>query len=443
MQPAELAKTLARIQGGGGPAWRRENYAEALRGITPAGFAQADRHGSTVLHYLADIGAEDTMLYLWQKGHLVAVNLEVEDNNGLTPVERAAMTNQAGACALLAHEFGVNYHRFHSDRTTVADRANKHGKHIAGEYLQDLARQQLRKQMIEAPPALGLRDVEGRTALHYAALGRNWEMAETLVARGADWNAPDAEGESPLWYVLRGSDEEGYEFYKKLGFAPIQANRRSENLLHAVVYSGNRKMIEDLHILIEAEGRESNLWDLMDENGKAPLHLTAEMPREKAVRTARLLIELGADPAACGHSMHGHSVLPVTQALKHGHMALGELLLDATFAAGKPDENDWKKSQEWAHNLACVIRGRSEEMAAKLLDQSVNNPVLRAAFDYFARSSYLDRNLEDALQDAQASEDPKGECEKAERIAQKIRKAYPGQAPGADASKETAPEPGL
>ena len=383
MQPAEIAKTLARIQAGGGPAWRRDHYEEALAPTRPADFAQADRHGSTVLHYLADIGAEDAMLYLWQEGHLAAANLEAEDNNGLTSLERAAMANQQGVCALLAHEFGVNYHRFNADGTTIADRANKQGKHNAGECLNELAKQHLRKQLFEAPPALGLRDAEGRTALHHAVLEHDWKMAETLVARGADWNAPDGEGESPLWYVLRGGDEEGYAFYKKLGFAPIQANRRSENLLHAVVYSADREMICDLHVLIEAEGRESNLWDLMDENGKAPLHLTAEMPREKAVRTARLLIELGANPAACGHSMHGHSVLPVTEALKHGQMALGELLLDATFAAGKPDENDWKKSQEWTHNLGCAIRHRGEEVVVKLLDQSVSNPVLRAAFDQF------------------------------------------------------------
>ena len=216
MKVAELAKRLARISADGGPDWKKDSFLKALRAAKPSDFAVADRHGSTVMHYLADVGAANAMLYLWENGHLVEANLEAVDNEGHTPLERgrAGQPGRLPARCLL-EIFGVNYHRFDADGTTIADRATDQGKNAAGDYLKNLAKTRLRGKLFEAPPALGLRDLEGRTALHYAVLERDWDTAEGLVSRGADWNAPDANGESPLWYVLRGGDEQGYAFYKK------------------------------------------------------------------------------------------------------------------------------------------------------------------------------------------------------------------------------------
>lgn len=44
-------------------------------------------------------------------------------------------------------------------------------------------------------------DVDGCSALFYALHRRHWTIAETLLAHGADINAPDAKGWTPLFWA--------------------------------------------------------------------------------------------------------------------------------------------------------------------------------------------------------------------------------------------------
>ena len=435
MKAAELAKRLARISAGGGSEWKKDNFLEAAGGgeaFRVCGSGPPRQHGDALPGGCRRRPRRCSTC--GKNGHLVEANLEAEDNEGFTPLERGALANQEGSCEMLAGVFQVNYHRFDADGTTIADRATDRGKNAAGDYLKNLAKTQLREKLFNAPPALGLRDVEARTALHYAVLERDWDAAEDLVSRGADWNAVDGAGESPLWYVLRGGDEQGYAFYKRLGFEAIQVNRRSEILLHAVVFSGNAAMIRDVHQRMHAGGREGNFLNIRDNNDLTPLHLTPQLPPEKGLATARLLLELGADAVA------NTKILPVTSALKVGNVALAEILLDATIKTQTDTtRNHWERSHEWARNFGCAIRYRGERTLGKLLAESEKNLVLGAALNQFARP-YIASNIKKAFEHAEASSNPEQEREKVKRIRTLLKKAYP-QAFAAPA-KTSVPDPG-
>jgi Ankyrin repeats (3 copies)/Ankyrin repeat len=101
----------------------------------------------------------------------------------------------------------------------------------------------------------------GDTALHVAAAAHQRELAETLVARGADVRGRNRRGAEPLHYAADGSP----------GGGDSNAQRK------VIVY------------LIEV-GADP---DAMDKSGVAPLHRAVRTRSSDAVRA---LIENGADP---------------------------------------------------------------------------------------------------------------------------------------------------
>ena len=103
----------------------------------------------------------------------------------------------------------------------------------------------------------------GDTALHVAAAAHQPELAESLVARGADVRARNRRGAEPLHYAADGSPGEGYP------------SRDAQS--QVIAY------------LIEAGGRP----DAMDNSGVAPLHRAVRCRCSDAVSA---LLSNGADP---------------------------------------------------------------------------------------------------------------------------------------------------
>lgn len=68
---------------------------------------------------------------------------------------------------------------------------------------------EMARALVEAGADADARDVRGRSPLHMAAGHGNAEMAEALLAAGADPRARDAEGATPLFYAQRHARADG------------------------------------------------------------------------------------------------------------------------------------------------------------------------------------------------------------------------------------------
>ena len=71
-------------------------------------------------------------------------------------------------------------------------------------------------QLVEAGADLEQRDERGSTAIHYAACGQ-YRIAECLLARGADIEATDCDGLTPLHVAFLRGDRTMLELLMKHG----------------------------------------------------------------------------------------------------------------------------------------------------------------------------------------------------------------------------------
>jgi len=168
--------------------------------------------------------------------------------------------------------------------------------------------------------------------LHAAALNGHKEIAELLIAKGADVDAKDALGNTPLYNtILFNAALDGYKEIAELliqNSADVNAQDKNGNTpLHEAATSGLKEVVE----LLIANGADVNAKDNW---GGTPLH------RAKTKELAELLIEKGADVNA--KKKFGRTPL-------HGAATKGiaELLI-----AKGADVDGW--SWEKAQTIRCV-----------------------------------------------------------------------------------------
>ena len=86
--------------------------------------------------------------------------------------------------------------------------------------------------LLKAGAGIDVRDAGGRTALHYAAAAGYTDVARLLVERGADVNARDADGVSPVDAALGK--------LKGRGRGPAPAYPKTAELLQGLMASATR-----------------------------------------------------------------------------------------------------------------------------------------------------------------------------------------------------------
>ncbi len=129
------------------------------------------------------------------------------------------------------------------------------------------------------------KDTTGDTPLHVAADGNARDVAELLLSRGADVNAKADRGATPLHYAAMANSKAVAELLLAKG---ADVNRKSEDgmtPLHGAAYSN----AEDVAALLILKGADINA---KSNTGGTPLHYAA-MANSKAV--AELLLANGAD----------------------------------------------------------------------------------------------------------------------------------------------------
>jgi ankyrin repeat protein len=120
-----------------------------------------------------------------------------------------------------------------------------------------------------------------RTPLHSATAGGHKEIAELLIAEGADVNVTDGGGDTPLHYAARDGQKEIAELLIAEGAGVNAMKIDGMTPLHYAAINGHKEIAE----LLIAEGAEVNA---MDDDGGPPLDWTIAHPE-----TANLLRKHG------------------------------------------------------------------------------------------------------------------------------------------------------
>ena len=142
--------------------------------------------------------------------------------------------------------------------------------------------------------AVNRADYDGRTLLFYACFSGNKEVVELLLGSyGADVNAVDNDGLTPLHAVVRGSTilksrEEFIELLLKHGADANAVDNWGETPLHVVCDHGFEKKEEFIKLLLKY-GADVNK---PDKSGKTPLHIVA---KKGSLAVVKLLLKYGAD----------------------------------------------------------------------------------------------------------------------------------------------------
>ena len=157
-------------------------------------------------------------------------------------------------------------------------------------------------------------------ALRSAADGGHKEIVELLIANGTDVNAKDESGGTPLLGAAWQGHKEVVELLIAEGADVNAEGHFRETPLHKAVVMGHKKVTE----LLIAEGADVNAKadeSLLFEGGSTPLHYATLRNNTEMVE---LLIAEGADVNAKGD--YGNT--PLFDAARQGHKEIAELLID-------------------------------------------------------------------------------------------------------------------
>lgn len=100
------------------------------------------------------------------------------------------------------------------------------------------------KALIADKKMLRQTDSDGRTCLHYAAIGGNLEILELLIASGLSKNTLDAKRRSPLFYAISGQHEAAIRFLIREGAIVTQQTLGGMNLGMVAAFQGDLPVLQ-------------------------------------------------------------------------------------------------------------------------------------------------------------------------------------------------------
>jgi ankyrin repeat protein len=259
-----------------------------------------DSNGRTPLHWAARGVHFAVLKYLLEKGALV----NAKDTTGATPLHSAASRGHVDACKLLVDK-GANVNARTTGGLTpfyyAALRGNK-------ELLEYLLAQGAKKADLE------LRDAWGRTALCSVSRdGGNAETLKLLISYGADVNAADASGWTPILLAAWRPYKDAVNVLLEAG-ADLMVNTPKGERLLAYAAVGLEKLFD---AMVE---RKASL-DVLNEEGGTLLHSAAAGGSLRIVKT---LIDRGFDL----NKKDQFGWVPLHLAAEQGHKEVVLFLLD-------------------------------------------------------------------------------------------------------------------
>jgi ankyrin repeat protein len=187
------------------------------------------------------------------------------------------------------------------------------------------------------------RDVDGTTALHWAAHYGNAELVDRLIRAGAEVNVTNDYGSSPMMEAATIGDTEVLRLLLKAGADVESANREGQTALMAVARTGN---VEAAELLLKAGARVDSVeqW-----GGQTALHWANAQSQPEMVK---LLVRHGANVNARAivrdwqrrvtaegrpKNMNRGGFTPLLYAAREGCIECGKALLKGKADINLPD----------------------------------------------------------------------------------------------------------
>ncbi len=290
-----------------------------------------DGAGNTALHYAARLDLARLIPILARRG----AEIDPRNGNGETPLHAAVKADAAESVkALTALKASL----------TARDALGNTPLHVAVQWgaAKSIA------LVSQSREALGTRNLSGKTALHEAARKENMTFLQLLLERGADPNARDGAGATPLMESIQaGKLEVARLLVQKAGAKPGLRDDSGTTALHMAVKSRNaqacRLLLEagaDIHVRNALEETpfllalqygvdglalviDGRTLESADQYGRSPLHIAVS--GKPAVEAVTRLIALKADPNT--RDMRGDT--PLHTALRGAQWEAARLLVKA------------------------------------------------------------------------------------------------------------------
>ena len=176
-----------------------------------------------------------------------------------------------------------------------------------------------------------------RTVLHFAARGGNVEMiTELLALPGMDVDVLDGRARTPLHHACKKDKKEGAEALLKAGANPNAFDFEGMTPLHRAVETNYSPDVLD--VFKDVLGAKAD-WNLPAKNGDTLLHVATKHAQNVCIEK---LLELGADPSREGAG----GLLPLHVAVMGTNDWLTGIIIDAMKDRGIPadrhrDKNGW------------------------------------------------------------------------------------------------------
>ncbi|CAK0783408.1 hypothetical protein CVIRNUC_006607 [Coccomyxa viridis] len=262
-QPEEILKALRRSQ----DVQRKKPTRESMGGKAPLSkfgvdIEAVDNDGKTALHRAAMFSDTDKVAWLLDRG----LNLEAQDNQGDTPLHYAVFYTQRAVVLLLLSK-GAHVAAMNKEGWTPLHVAAGHSSSQAHTIIEDLA---------HGGADLEATDREGRTPLLFALEGHRKDAIDALLHAGARTDAKDGKGRSALHLAVGCSSKMAEKF---LGLSPglLEAlDARGRNPLH---YAAAKGVKATTLVLLKAGAAP----DKVDGLGNTPMHIAEREGNDKVV----------------------------------------------------------------------------------------------------------------------------------------------------------------
>ncbi|KAJ8664415.1 hypothetical protein QAD02_006077 [Eretmocerus hayati] len=346
----------------------------------------------TPLHYAAKHGYLDIVESLLQKG----ARINDQDRNGQTPLHHAIDNKRTDVAEFLISRGADIYVTNSSGKSPLEYAINPDWAATIERALRPIRSEELNSpRLLHTAAEKGYLNIvehlvesgtsvdtlhskdDGLTTLHCAVKNNQEEVARFLLSNGADVNAQDVNGKSPVFYAIENNNFKITKLLLWQGADP----ETNPALFRAAVVKGCSETVETL-LQFGADVNAS------DECGRTALHITSsgDIARLLVSRGANVeaqLIENGARPL---HTATESGFATVVKALLESNADVNAQLKNETTALHIATENGFKNIVRMLLNYGAKIDAdiRNGTTAMHMAAQRGHNEVIEILVDYGA-----------------------------------------------------------